>query len=67
MKFAQPPSMDIGGIAAWARRLTDDLNRSYPSIEALPTFADDASAAAGRVKVGQAYVTPDGIVRRRTA
>lgn len=67
MIFAHPPSSDLPGLIAWARRLTDDLNRSNPSIGRLPVFADDGEAAAGRLKVGQAYVTTDGIVRRRIA
>lgn len=67
MKLAHLSSGDLPGLVAWARRLVDDLNRFNPSIEALPTFADDAAASEGRVKVGQAYVTPDGLVRRRVA
>lgn len=65
MRYAHPTTPD--GLFAWAKNLSDSLNRFDPSIERLPTFADDATAEAGRVKVGQAYVTPDGVVRRRVA
>lgn len=64
MKFGYLTSDGPAAVYAWARRLVDDLNRA-PMIGDLPVFADDASAAAGRVGVGDGYVTPDGIVRRR--
>lgn len=67
MNLAPPTGTGIGAIEAWARRLVDDLNRFAVSVEDLPTFADDAAAAAGRVKIGQGYVTPAGLVRRRVA
>jgi hypothetical protein len=65
MRYAYPT--DPQALYAWASRLIDDLNRTDPSIDALPTFTGDAEAAAGNVRVGQGYVTPDGIVRRRIA
>lgn len=65
--FAPPTGSSTDQIAAWARRLTDDLNRFLPPIDSLPTFADDSAAANGNLKVGQPYVTPDGIVRRRVS
>lgn len=61
MKLTPPTGTDIH---AWARRLVEDLNRFLPSIEELPVFADDEAALAGRLRVGQGYVTPDGQVRR---
>ncbi len=64
MKLSPPLGTDL---AAWARRLVDDLNRFFPAFNELPTFADDAAAAAGRLKIGDGYVTPDGMVRRRVA
>lgn len=53
-------------IYAWARRLVDDLNRQGAFAD-LPTHADDAAAAAGNLNIGDGYVTPGGIVRRRMA
>lgn len=67
MKLAHPFGTDLPSLAAWARRLVDDLNRFAPTDAELPTFADDAAAAAGRVKVGDGYYTPDGVRRRRVA
>lgn len=67
MNLAPPTGSGIASVEAWARRLIDDLNRFAVSVEDLPTFADDAAAAAGRVKIGQGYVTPAGVVRRRVA
>ncbi len=64
MKLSPPTGADL---AAWARRLVDDLNRFFPSIEDLPEFADDQAAEAGRLKVGQGYIDPNGFVRRRRA
>lgn len=64
MKFAQPQGPDLD---AWARRHVDDLNRFHPTVDNLPVFANDAAAAAGRLKVGAGYVSPDGVVRRRMA
>jgi hypothetical protein len=67
MRLAPPTGNSNDQLAAWARRLTDELNRFLPTLDALPTFADDAAAQAGNLKVGQGYVTPDGIVRRRAS
>lgn len=67
MNVTAPSGRSIEALAAWARRLTDDLNRFFQPIDTLPTFADDVAAAAGSLKVGQGYVTPTGEVRRRIA
>jgi hypothetical protein len=67
MKFAHPAGNSSDQIAAWARRLTDDLNRFVQLPEAYPTFADDAAAAAGNLKVGQPYRSPDGLLRWRAS
>lgn len=61
----QPPAGT--DLHAWARQLVDDINRFLPTIGELPEFADDAAAEAGRVKVGEGYVTPAGVLRRRMA
>jgi hypothetical protein len=66
MRLAQPAGNSIEQLAAWARRLVDDLSR-ISTIEALPTFANDIEASNGNLKVGQAYVDDAGIVRRRVA
>lgn len=65
MILAPPTGNSNDQLAAWARRLVDDLNRFLAPIDGLPVFADDAAAAAGNVKVGQPYVATDGQVRRR--
>lgn len=65
MIFQPPAGNDNGALAAWARRLVDEINRFLPTFGQLPVFADDNAAAVGRVKVGDGYVTPEGIVRRR--
>jgi hypothetical protein len=65
MRFAPPTGNSNDQLAAWARRLVDDLNRFLPSIDSLPTFADDDAAEAGNLKVGAPYVDSSGIVRRR--
>jgi hypothetical protein len=65
MRLAHPTGNSNDQLAAWARRLTDDLNRFVQSIESLPTFADDAAASGGGLKIGQPYVASDGQVRRR--
>lgn len=62
MIFSPPTGSDL---AAWARRLIDDMNRFLFGIEDLPVFADDAAAAVGKVQVGQGYRAPDGTVRWR--
>jgi hypothetical protein len=67
MNLAAPTGNDLPALSAWARRITGDLNRFFQPLDSLPTFADDAAAASGNLKVGQGYVTPDGIVRRRVA
>ena len=67
MKYAHPTSADVQALYAFAARLVDDLNRTVGSIEDLRVFTNDAAAAAGNVRIGQGYVTPDGIVRRRVA
>lgn len=67
MILRQPTGSDNTSLAAWARGLVDDINRFFTRPEEWPTFADDADAAEGRVKIGEPYVTPDGIVRRRVA
>jgi hypothetical protein len=54
-------------VKAWAKRLIDDLNRDRSGIGDLPTFADDAAAAAAGIPLKGGYVTPAGIVRRRVA
>lgn len=64
MRLAFPTSTDLQGLAAWAKRLIEDLNK-VQSIEELPVASDNADAAAKNIKGG--YVTPDGIVRRRVA
>jgi hypothetical protein len=64
MKLGYLQGSSNDAIYAWARQLVDDLNRE-PSIAGLPTFEDDAAAAAGNVSVGDGYVTPAGIMRRR--
>lgn len=66
MKLGYLQSDNIASVYAWARRLVDDLNRE-PGIGDYATFPNDAAAAAGNVKIGDGYVTPDGIVRRRMA
>ena len=67
MKLGSPLGAGLPALEAWARRLVDDLNRFFPSAQELPVFADDAAAGAGRVKVGEEYVTPDGFRKRRMA
>lgn len=67
MNVSPPYGSDMRALSAWARRITDDLNRFFQPIDTLPTFVDDAEAEAGQLKVGQGYVTPDGNVRRRVA
>lgn len=65
MKLAPPTGKSNEQLHAWAKRLTDDLNRFVIPIEALPVFSDDAAAAAGSLDVRQPYVATDGQVRRR--
>lgn len=67
MNLAPPTGSDLNSLTAWARRLVDDLNRFFQSPTDWPVFADDAAAAAGRVKVGEGYRTPDGQFRWRIA
>lgn len=67
MNLASPTGNDLPALAAWARRLTEDLNRFLPTPDTYPVFADDAAAAAGNLKVGQPYVDLDGFQRRRMA
>lgn len=66
MKLTYLLSNTPDAVYQWAKRLIDDLNRGV-AIDDLPTFADDASAAAGNVAIGGGYVTPTGEVRRRVA
>jgi hypothetical protein len=67
MKLGYLTSSAPDAIYAWAKRLVDDLNRSPAGVTDLPTHADDTVAGAANVAVGEGYVTPDGIVRRRVA
>lgn len=67
MIFSADPGLGPDGLKAAFSRLVDDLNRFHPTITRLPVFADDAAAAAGRVKVGEPYVDTNGFVRRRLA
>jgi hypothetical protein len=67
MIFSAPVNKTLDGIHAGFSRLVDELNRFHPTISRLPVFADDAAAAAGLLKVGDAYVDPNGFVRRRMA
>lgn len=67
MILQAPTGNDLGALFAWARRITEDISRFFQPIDTLPTFADDAAAEAGQLKVGQGYVTPTGEVRRRVA
>jgi hypothetical protein len=46
------------------KRLVADLNRFHPTIDRMPTFADNASAKAANLKVGAPYVDDNGFVRR---
>lgn len=64
MIFAAPAGNDV---RAWAMRHVDEMNRFHPTIDTWPVFANDADAAAGNLKIGRGYVTPDGVVRRRMA
>lgn len=66
MKLAYPVGGDLPSILAWAKRLIEDLNR-HAGVEELPTATDDADANAKNIRVGGAYVTPTGEVRRRVA
>jgi soluble lytic murein transglycosylase-like protein len=66
MKLAFPTSTDLQGIAAWAKRLVEDLNKRL-AVDDLPTANDDADAAAKNIKVGAGYVKPTGEVMRRVA
>jgi hypothetical protein len=56
-----------GDMRAWAMRHVDEINRFHPPVDLWPIFANDAAAAAGNLKIGRGYVTPDGAVRRRMA
>lgn len=67
MRLAPPAGTSLDSLFAWARRVTDDINRSRPTIDSLPSFADDSEAANSNLKVGQPYVDPEGIVRRRVS
>lgn len=67
MKYPHPTAANIQALYAWAARLINDLNSGSTAIEELPTFSGDPAAAAGNVAIGQGYVTPDGVVRRRVA
>ncbi len=67
MILSPPSGSDNSALAAWARRLIDDLNRFFSRPQDWPVFADDAAAADGRLKVGEPYVTPTGELRRRVA
>lgn len=62
MIFSAPTSPDM---RAWAMRHVDEINRFHAPISQWPVFANDAAAAAGNLKVGNGYVTPDGVARRR--
>jgi hypothetical protein len=66
MRLAFPTASDLGSLFVWAKRLVEDLNR-LQSIDELQTASDDADAAAKNIRVGGAYVSTDGIVRRRVA
>jgi hypothetical protein len=65
MIFANPANDSQSGMVAWAKRLIQDINRHHPPASRWPTFANDAAAAAGNLKVGYPYVTPTGEMRRR--
>jgi hypothetical protein len=64
MRLAYPTGGDLGNLLAWAKRLVEDLNRTF-SIDELPVASDDEEAAAKNIKLGAGYVTAEGIVRRR--
>jgi hypothetical protein len=65
MIFTGPASRTIEAVAAGMQRLVDELNRFHPTISRLPTYANDAAAADGNLKVGDGYVDSNGFVRRR--
>jgi hypothetical protein len=65
MIFASPKTAALVDIFKWATRHTEDINRFHAPPRRWPTFANDAAAAAGRLPVGDPYVTPDGFMRRR--
>ena len=65
MIFAPPTGNSNDQLAAWAKRLVDDINRFHPTPDTWPIFANDAAAANGNLKVGQPYRTPDGTFRWR--
>lgn len=67
MIFTAPTGGTLPALLAWAQRFTSDLNQFHMSPNRWPTFADDTAAAAGRLKVGDPYVTPTGEMRRRVA
>ena len=67
MIFSAPASKTLDGVSAWASRFVDEINRFHQPVNRWPTFADDAAAAEGNLKVGYPYVTPDGQLRRRVA
>jgi hypothetical protein len=64
MIFTPPSLPTLPGILGWGQRLTEELNRFHPPISLWPVFEDDAAALAGQLKVGDGYVTPEGIARR---
>lgn len=67
MIFSHPPDGSLAAIFAWAKRHIDEMNRFHMPVNRWPTFADNAAAAAGNLKVGEPYATPDGQLRRRSA
>jgi hypothetical protein len=67
MIFTGPQNKTLEGIGAAVQRLVDEINRFHQPIARWPVFADDAAAADGNLKVGDGYVTPEGIARRRMA
>jgi hypothetical protein len=67
MIFNANPGMGPEGLKAAFSRLVDELNRFHPTANRWPTFADDAAAAAGNLKVGEPYATPEGALRRRVS
>lgn len=67
MIFAKPVSKTADAVHAGLVRLIDEINRFHQPISRWPVFANDTAAAAGGLKVGGPYVTPDGFAKRRMA